>query len=442
MLNNIILEKIILPIGDLLTKGSFVKELKNLRVQDTLSEKKIEHLQKEKLEKLLEYSINNSKFYMDLNINLSSNISEDIKKFPILTKELLRNNTEKLLTKDKSKLIKQSSSGSSGLQTVVYFDKKEQSIQRAHQIRWWEWAGYKIGMPILQTGITPKRGFVKKIKDLLFQTYYMPAFSHSEKDVLKAISWARNKKKVVLAGYASSLYVISNIVEKNKIDTEFTTAITWGDKLFEHYKDKIKKVFNTHTYETYASSEGFMIAAKKDLDYLYIMTPNVYIEIVDDNGNEVLDGELGHVLVTKLDSYCMPMIRYKIGDLAIKLPKEKYPMNKQLPYPLLEKVIGRDTDIIKTRSGKFMVVHSFTGIIEHFEDIEQYSVVQKNLDGIEIEYIPTSNFKQETLINIKKKIINYLTESTFNIQFKEVSSIPPTPSGKPQIIRSYLKENT
>lgn len=439
MLNNILLEKIILPLGDIITRGSFCKELRKLRKQDKYSEKEIKEIQVKKLNSILNFALSNCNLYKDINVE-ENNPEKLLKHFPILTKELIRSKTDELLTKNKNDLIKQSSSGSSGLQTVVYFDKKEQSIQRAYQIRWWEWAGYKIGYPILQTGITPKRGVIKKIKDILFKTYYLPAFAHSKEEIIEALKWAKEKKNVTLAGYASSLYVISKMADKNGMNFSFKTSICWGDKLFEHYKASIKKSFNVKVHETYASSEGFMIASKKDLDYLYIMSPNVYIEIVDDDGNEVKDGKMGHVLVTKLDSFSMPMIRYRIGDLAIKLPRERYPKNRELPYPLLERIVGRDTDLIKTKTDKFMVVHSFTGIIEHFEEIEQYTVVQRDLEGIEIEYIPSNSFKIETLNQIKGEILDYLKEDDFYINFKKVNEITPTPSGKPQIIKSLLED--
>lgn len=441
MLYNLFLEKMILPLGDMLVGSSFMKELKNLRYQDTLSEDQLEQLQREKLSKLLSYAVNNASYYAKFKDMYEEDPVKFLKKFPILDKTTLRGNTDRLLTKHTSDLVMQRSSGSSGLQTTVYFDKKEQSIQRAYQIRWWEWAGYKIGDPILQTGITPKRGILKKIKDLLFRTYYLPAFTHSEKSALDAFKWVSGKKNVVLAGYASSLYVLAEMAKKDKQNLRFKTAISWGDKLFDHYRNHIEMTFETQVHETYASSEGFMIAAQKDLPYMYIISTDVYVEIVDDHGEEVSDGELGHVLVTKLNNFSMPLIRYRIGDLAIKLPREHYPRQRKYAYPLLQKVIGRDTDLIKTRSGKYMVVHSFTGIIEHYTEIKQYTVLQKELDGIVIQYIADKNFETDILNDIEQKIRKSLQEDDFYIHFEEVESIAPTASGKPQIIQSFLKKS-
>jgi len=438
---NRFLEQVLLPLGDKVLGSSFMSELKKLRKQDLLGEKALENLQKEKLKRLLDHAHKHSKFYAQLNIASENDPIEMLKSFPILTKETLRKNIDEILTVPEEILIEQRSSGSSGLQTIVYFSKAEQSIQQAQQIRWWEWAGYRLGDPILQTGITPNRGVVKQIKDFLLRTYYLPAFSHTEASATKALRWAASKSNPVLAGYASSLFVLATLTEEKDKSVSFKTAISWGDKLFEHYKEKIEDIFDTKVFNTYASSEGFMIAGQKDLEHMYIMSQHVYLEIIDDDGNEVPDGTLGHVVVTNLNNYSMPMIRYRLGDLAVKLPREKYPKKREYQYPLLQMVIGRDTDLVKTRSGKYMVVHSFTGIFEHFPEIKQYTVIQHNLNGIEIDYVPSEKFFPKALEEIERKILHYLDEKSFSIDFKKVDSIPPTPSGKPQIIQSFLKEN-
>ena len=180
-----------------------------------------------------------------------------------------------------------------------------------------------------------------------------------------------------------------------------------------------------------------MIGAQKDLDYMYLMATNVYVEILDDNGNEVEDGKIGNVIITNLNGYSMPLIRYKIGDLAIKLPKNNYSANRELKLPIFQKIIGRDTDIVKTPSGNFLVVHSFTGIFEHIPEIKQFCVIQKKLSGIEIQYIKDEGFNNDILDSITIQILKNLNEP-FEIKFEEVREIMPTKSGKPQLIVSHL----
>ena len=129
-----------------------------------------------------------------------------------------------------------------------------------------------------------------------------------------------------------------------------------------------------------------MIAAECEYHTYHIMSPHVYIEILDENGNEVKDGELGNIHVTHLDNFLMPLIRYKIGDLGVKSSPD-YVCNCGRSLPVLKHIIGRDTDVVYTESGKPLIVHFFTGIFEHFSTINQFQVVQKDNEPFNIKYI-------------------------------------------------------
>ena len=173
---------------------------------------------------------------------------------------------------------------------------------------------------------------------------------------------------------------------------------------------------------------------------MYIMTPNVFLEIVDDFGNPVKDGVLGHVIVTNLNGFGTPLIRYRIGDLAIKLPKDQYPGDRKLQLPLLQKVIGRDTDIIKTPKGKILVVHSFTGFFEHRREIAQFQVIQNELESLIVRIVPLESLDDVKLNNLRLGLQEIIDED-LNITFEIVSSILPSPSGKPQIVINNFLRN-
>jgi phenylacetate-CoA ligase len=438
-LYNKVLENIILPFGDKIFGTTFIKNVKYYRVLFKKDEKALKEFQVDQLNQILNYSISNSNFYKLLEIqSIQNNPEVWLKKFPIMDKITLRSNIKSILTLPIDKLIKNSTSGSSGIQTIVYVTKKEQSQYRAIQTIWWEWAGFSIGEPMLQTGLAETRSLQKRLKDLFFRTYYLFAFGLTKINTIGALDWLKGKKPF-LGGYASSLYVLSQIAETED-DVKCKSAISWGDKLFDHYKKKIENVFKCKVYETYGASEGLMIASQKDLDYMYIMSPCVYLEIVDDNGNEVQDGEMGHVLITSLIHKAMPLIRYKLGDLAIKLPINKYPEIRELKFPLLQKVIGRETDIVKTPNGGELIVHSFTGIFEYYSGIQQFCVIQNDLNGVIIEYIKGDDFEESILIEIEKKLLNLIDEE-FEIKFRNVLNIPSTKSGKPQLIVSNLQSS-
>lgn len=438
MLYTKILENFVLPLGDLLTGSTVMKRFRYWKQITSLSENEISEHAEDKLKKVLNFAVNKIPFYKQNKPLMKENPYEWIKGFPIITKSIIKENIDDLLSKPKSKLIYSSTSGSSGEHGIVYKEKKDISNGQALILLIWGWAGYEIGAPILQTGMTTNRGFIKTLKDFFFRTKYYIAFGLSDSEIENLLIRQQHKKDYYLAGYASSLFVLANVcLKKNISNVHFKKAISLGDKMFPHYRTKIKEAFGCEVSDTYGLSEELTIAAQKDNEYYYILTPHVFVEILDENGNDVADGELGRVIATSLDAYGMPLIRYDTGDLAIRLPKERYPQKRDLQLPLMEKIIGRDTDIVKTPSGKYMIVHFFTGIFEFIPQIKQFKVIQRELTSIEIEYIPNIDFSRTILNNVEKQIHEYLNEP-FPVFWKEVEEILPTPSGKPQIIQSFI----
>lgn len=433
-----ILAHIILPLGDLFARTSFTKQFRNWNKMDALSAEELEQIQQKNLKKLLQFAVLKVPAYQ--HIFLEGTIPEKwLQQFPVLTKQVLRNNYKNLLTQDEKKLIKYSSSGSSGFRSVVFMNKHEQAAIRAIQTHCWAWSGYQLGDAIVQTGISPQRGVFKKVKDLLFRTVYVTAFSMSNVQ-LKALCETLQKasKKYYLIGYASSLSIVAKYAIENNFDIRLKAVVSLGDKLFSAYQKNITKAFLCKVFDTYGCNEGFFIASQKDLSYKYIMTPHVYLEIVDDHDQPVKDGEMGHVVVTRLDGFSMPLIRYKNGDLAIKLPKEQYPEKRDFNYPLLQQIVGRESDVVHLLDGKKLVVHSFTGIFEYISAIKQFQVRQNQQGEITILYLKTKEFTPSILDVITEKLQSHIQDPNFIIRYKEVTSIKDAASGKPEIIVNTL----
>lgn len=439
MTYNKLLEGALLPIGDWLFGGAFIHSLRQVRQETVMSETTLLSIQENRLTSILNFAATHTHYYKDLIPDYKAgtgNPYERLQSIPILTKSNIKHHIGDMLTMPVDKLIKLSSSGSTGVQTDVYLSKKELSVDRAIQTHWWEWAGYRLGMPMLQTGLATSRSLEKKLKDYFLRTEYLFAFGLEQHNLTPLKHWIK-RNKPFLGGYASSLYVISQLLEKQELN--FRSSVSWGDKLFDHYKKNIVEQLGCQVFETYGTGEGIKIAAQKDNDFMYIMAPYVFLEIVDDDGNPVPDGTLGHVIVTSLVNRAMPLIRYRLGDLAIKLPKEKYPEGRTLALPLLQKVIGRETDIVETPEGKKLIVHSFTGIFEYYPQIRQFCITQEKLSGIHIQYIKEKNFNVHLLKEISNKLLSLINEP-FEITFEEVDRIPPTKSGKPQIIISKIRK--
>lgn len=305
---NHLLERIIFPTGDLIEGGEFMRWLQQYRREQWFSAEQLQQLQRERLDRILSFARQNVPIYANIAAPLGDPFN-DIKQFPIIRKTTVKNSIGQFLTQPQEKLIASSGSGSSGVQTTVYLDKSAQASQRAMQLLWFEWCGYRMGNSILQTGITPKRSFIKWTKDRFLRTSYISAFNHNASSLKNVLLEVKKNPRQYLFGYASSLYLLAQTAIDLEIPgIKFDYAVSWGDKMFPHYREKIRRAFDCETLDTYGCTEGAMIAAQCTAGNFHLSVNQCYVEIVDDDGNPLPHGEIGKVLVTRLDNFAMPLI--------------------------------------------------------------------------------------------------------------------------------------
>ena len=340
---------------------SINKNLKENRSTQWYTTAELNDLHKKKLFAILSHCNNHipyyGKLFKDYGLDINGDLLNELKKIPILTKNIIKKHLPYDLTDKTRKIFSvEKTSGSSGEQGEFYLDREAFSKIIAAQTLYWEWAGYSFGMRAIQTGINPERGIKKQIKDKLLLIKYSDAFKIDKEIVRETLNPFRNKKDIFFIGYPSSIYSYAKFAEELGInDVSFKAVISLGDKMFPHYRSLIENKFNTEVFDTYGAAEGLMIAGECSEHKYHTLAPHVHIEILDENGRTVPDGTLGQVIVTSLDNYLMPLIRYKIGDLAIKSSKiNSCKCGRNLP--VINKIIGRDTDVLHTPKHKILVV--------------------------------------------------------------------------------------
>ncbi|TDQ19616.1 phenylacetate-CoA ligase [Algoriphagus boseongensis] len=430
---NFFLEKVVLPLSDRFNHSPFYAKLLDWRRISVLDKDQLESLQKEKLTKMLSFVSQHSEFYSLQNIAKSRDPYHWLASFPVLKKGTFKENLNFFLTApNDNQLTSIMSSGSSGPPSKVFFNKTELANNRAIQILWWEWAGYKFGNSLLQTGVNMKRSKEKKIKDFLLKTRYIDAMSHSEEEILKELAYLSKNPKDHFVAYASSLYLFAKVaLEKNITGVKFKSVISLGEKLLPNFRDTIEKVFSCKVFDTYGASEGFLIASQCKAGKYHIMTPHLVLEVLDERGNEVNPGEMGRVILTGLDNFTTPLIRYEVGDLAVKSKDNTCTCGLQ--FPILDEIIGRQTEFILTPKGKYITVQNVVRVMKHFPEIEQFKVVQEEPDTVNIIYIPDPK-----VLKIREEEIQKMFEEVFNeplkFKFQSVKVLPKAKTGKFQLI--------
>lgn len=108
---------------------------------------------------------------------------------------------------------------------------------------------------------------------------------------------------------------------------------------------------------------------------------------------------------------------------------------------MMSSLFGRNTDIIQTPSGNRLIVHFFTGVLEHFTDVESFQVIQDELESITVLIVPT----QPALPGLSQAIIKALKDrgaADLEIKVEFVDQIPLQKTGKNRFIISSLKASS
>jgi phenylacetate-CoA ligase len=123
---------------------------------------------------------------------------------------------------------------------------------------------------------------------------------------------------------------------------------SWVDGVDPELRELVKRSFGCRIIDRYSSEEFGPIAMQcPKHDHLHLIAPYLYMEVVDEQGNPVPEGELGRIQLTSLTNRAFPLFRYQLGDLVIAGPP-----CKQVNWPTIEKVVGRVRDYISGPNGE------------------------------------------------------------------------------------------
>ncbi len=406
-------------------------------------EKNVE-VQKERLYLLLKSSIENINFYKNLakkeNLRISrENVFEDLKKFPVMTKSLLNSefsNLHKL--SDESRWYYNYSGGSTGEPTKVIQDKQYNAHSTAITRMNYEWAGFNYGDPMIM--LWGSRGDVLKEKEKNSHVFanwirsiqVLNSFSMDKNQMDRYVKIINDKKPKMIHAYAQSINQLAIYISENNLKVHSPMSVmTSAGILYPDFRKNIEKAFNCSVFNRYGSREmGSAACECEKHEGFHISVYTHYLEILNENLEPCKEGELGDIYVTVLINYSLPLIRYKIGDKAVYTEK-KCSCGRGLP--LIESVVGRDTDVFKTRDGKiidgYFFVH-FISVVYNNGGIDKFQVLQKDYDTIQINVV----IKDPELFELQKqdveKSYRKVLGETCRIIWEKVEDIKPIESGK------------
>ena len=151
-----------------------------------------------------------------------------------------------------------------------------------------------------------------------------------------------------------------------------------------------------------------------------------YVEVLDDEGKEVGEGESGNIYVTSLHNRVMPFVRYGIGDVG-RIQSERKD-GKWQRYLVLEK--ARKNDRIRLEDGESIPADVLLKPVEmvngYYQNvIYQFQAVQKSASQMELFIVMDEEFGREKFMQLYRNVIQGTVVGDMDFAFAFSDGIRP-----------------
>lgn len=395
-----------------------------------------------KMQKLINYSYRNIKYYREIFDSVGVKPEdiktiEDIKKIPITTKQDLRTRFWDFLPKKLPECRVSRTSGSTGIPVCILSDANSRLHNSAAVIRSRLAMGVPlIGKPILALLKNKTEPIYKPSHWTYLQgihkTYYLNPYIDSDENIEHVDKILKILKSPAILAITPAVRMLAEKIKDHvyiKPDKPCCIS-TWGDTLTSQTRHIIESVFGVVVTDNFGCNEMGEIAWQcKQAKGYHINMDNVILEVLKD-GKDSGYGNVGEAVVTNLNRYAMPFIRFAIGDL-VKLSTEKCPCGCKLP--ILSEIVGRSGQDVKLPDGKIVPWNHLKGFMNH-PDIRQFQLVQNKDASLTIKFIPEQKYSIEQTKKILATRFKGVLGNSIGIEFSVVEKIDPAPSGKSKLV--------
>ncbi len=443
-----ITSNIIFPAFHLLKGDGLWFKIKEYEKSQWFSYDRLKEIQHQKLNALLKHSFENVDYYYKLidkygiDIN-KSGCYNNFLQIPFLTKKKINENREQLIanTVKKRDLISNSTSGSTGENLFFFQDKAAMLPRQAMVWRNQKWTNtlytdrqvYLWGAAF---DIKKNNSIRGKIHTWFNQSISLSSYELSDRSMAEYIKILKSHKPKLLISYPGPLTTFAEYLIKNrKTISGIKAIITSAETLYPWQKSTIAEAFKCNIYDRYGCREFGTIAheCEKHEGY-HINMERFFLEVIGEDGMPVKSGKSGEIVITDLDNYCFPFIRYKIGDIAV-CSDSICSCGRGLP--LLEKIEGRAFDMIIGPNGNKVAGTFWTLALRSVSGVKNFQIEQTDVNNIKIRLIQNHSYSDKS----EKKIFSIIKKklgSEINIEFIYVDNIDLTKSGKRRFVISSL----
>jgi len=355
-------------------------------------------------------------------------------KIPTISKTIIRDNFDDLVTTDPSRqkgLVRNTTGGSTGQPLIFIQDPGFRDYVMAGIHFHYEYTGWQFGechAYIWGTNyeVATQRKLRTHLLDWSLNRFVTNAYALSEESMAAFVRKIRQRRPKILVGYPSALERFAKFVQAHHLDDiKFSGIYSTAEVLYPSQRGLFERTFGCDVLDRYGARELGGIACEcLEHKGMHIDAGEVYVEVLRD-GVPVPVGEEGDIIVTNLNNYGMPFIRYRVGDIG-QLSDVVCPCGRGLP--MMEVVQGRRVDMFETKDGR-AVWGGFISLMFDMEGVKQFQVIQKSYDKVVICIVKDAPLDEARLAEIERTVHIGLGDDV-NVEFAYPEEIAVEDSGK------------
>lgn len=425
-------------VSDIVTGKHVRKDYIQYMESQWYSKSDLAEIQSRKLWALMEHCYTNVPFYQrvmkEKGLIPSDFLSiESLNELPIITKEDIKRSYDDF-TPTNLKLIRGVKSSQTGGTTGSILVKRNDSNTRSSiwgaYKRFEDWMGYRAGdrALILMGGHVAHNHDLKHymgklasfILNAMKKQIVINPYSTDAGVTNSVISHLINSDVKLVRGYSQFLYNLCQLMKERGVSCHIPAITTTAEPLMPQHRELFKVVLGAESYDQYGCGEigGVAFECEKH-EGMHITEERVIVE----------QNESNDLILTDLDNYAMPFIRYYNADQAV-VKNRKCSCGRE--HRLIEKVLGRTCDYVIGLNGEYLHWAYFwhlvfdSGIARN-RDLKKFQIVQESKDTIVFKYIASSLNSME----IKSMTDNIQSRlGKIEVVFQQETEIPNASTGK------------
>lgn len=435
--HNILAQNVFLPASDIITGQSISHFLKFLLKSHNWNREHLLEHQLNRLKLLITHSYETVPFYTKkykaLGIVPSDIKSlDDLSILPIITKEELRSNKLdhfSIGTPPKSYYVS-FSSGSTGEPFEYRISKPALSFTKAAAIRAWIWNGYNLGDKYIKISMHPRKSIIKRIQDIMNRSLLL-ASNDLSPDVFRVfLDEIMRFDPIILRGYPVPVLFLANLIKEQQCEFKKGSLLainTTGSTLFDDTRETIESAFSVNIFDSYSCEAGANFTQCPLCGSYHPGEEYAISEFVADSYTEYdSDRALRHI-TTDLYNFASPFIRYDTQDYIV--PYEDGQVQCSRPFKSIQKIKGRDGDILVTPSKKYFFTETFLAYFHYVKQVNQVQIVQDRADHVSFNLVVNTLYDESVEQQLKEYWQNKFGDD-ITLSINVVDEIKLTPTGK------------